>query len=146
MYFLRFLENCLDYLNKWTKPTEKLAEFNWVLLDEIPRWTQIDKSCRTLIEKGLFDSQKHQRLFHSFDCLQKYMDDEKIKQFQTKNAKTNKPMPIADRWIEFFTAMDSLSMDCTALAEIVSYALSIPGDLIISLFFILFVHIADFIC
>lgn len=105
-----------------------MSDFNWVLLNNVPEWNDIDKSCRILIEKGMFDSQKHQQLFHNFDYLKKYMDEERINQFKVKNSKTNKPMPIADRWVEFFNAMENLAVDCSPLAEIVSYALSMPGN------------------
>lgn len=59
----------MDYLEEWLKPTEKLAEFNWILLESIPQWKDIDKSSRILIEKEMFDTQKHQKLFHAFNYL-----------------------------------------------------------------------------
>lgn len=113
------------------KHAEKLADFNWVLLDNVPKWTDVDKSSRNLIEKGLFDSHKHQKLFHAFGFLERYMHEERIKEIvQHKVAKLNrneKRKSIAMYWTDFFKAMENLAVDYTPLDELVSYALSIPG-------------------
>lgn len=111
------------------KNTGNLAEFNWVLLESAPKWTDVDNSCRILIEKAMFDSQKHQKLFHAFDYLKNYMDDERIEQFKNSNS-------IAKHWVEFFKHMENLAVDCTPLDEIVSYALSIPGTHFIVMVFV----------
>lgn len=111
--------------------TEKLADFNWVLLESVPKWNDIDKSCRNLIEKNMFDSQNHQKLFHTFDFLKNYMDEERITQFRSQKSK--KPHSIAQHWVDFFKAMENSSIDCTPLEQIVSYALSIPGNVLILL-------------
>lgn len=139
-FCLQFLESCLDYLVPWLKHTERLAEFNWILLDCVPKWNDIDKSSRILMEKGMFDSQNHQSLFHTYDTLKNYMNEEKIAEF--KNQKSKTPKSIATIWVEFFKAMENLSIDVTPLAQIVSYALSIAGNLetITNFFIMIFVH------
>lgn len=104
--------------------TEKLAEFNWILLESAPKWIDIDKTSRILIEKGFFDSQKHQQLFHSFDYLKQYMNDERIDDFKKQSK------PVVERWVEFFNAMKSLAVDYTPLDKLVSYVLTIPGNLL----------------
>lgn len=114
------------------KHTKKLAEFNWVLLESVPKWNDVDKSSRILIEKGMFDSEKHQKLFHAFGFLEKYMDEGRINGIvQLENKKNEKPKSIEKHWVDFFNAMDNLGIDCTPLDEIVSYALAIPGNLLI---------------
>lgn len=142
LVFFQFLESCLDYLVPWMKHTEKLADFNWISLDCVPKWSEIDKSSRILMEKGMFDSQNHQSLFHTFDTLKNYMDEEKIAEF--KNQKSKTPKSIATVWVEFFKAMKNLAIDVTPLERIVSYALSIPGNLqIITLFLLRFLFIEN---
>lgn len=135
LFSVEFLESCLDYLGTWMQNTKHLAAFDWVLLQKIPEWNDIDKCCRILIEKGLFDVQKHQKLFHAFDYLKNYMDQEKIDQIRNEknDKKIKKKKFIATYWAEFFTAMENSSIDCTPLDEIVSYALSISGNLLSSL-------------
>lgn len=50
------------------------------------------------------------------------MSEEKIKD-------SNKKSTLAvDRWVEFFRAMNDLSVDFNPLDEIVAYILSIPGN------------------
>lgn len=117
------------------KHTEKLAEFSWVLLETVPKWNDVDKSSRVLIEKGMFDSNKHQKLFHAFGFLEKYMDEDRIKeivQHKVKKLKRNeKRKSIAMYWVDFFEAMEKLAVDYTPLDELVSYALSNPGNFLI---------------
>lgn len=78
----------MDYLDRWIKHTEKLACFNWILLENVPKWDEIDKSCRILIEKKIFESSKHQKLFHAFGYLKDYMNEERI----LENKKRSKPV------------------------------------------------------
>lgn len=49
------------------RPVEELSKFNWILLESVPKWDKIDESCRILIDKGMFDSKKHQQLFKNFN-------------------------------------------------------------------------------
>lgn len=102
------------------KHTEKLTRFNWILLENAPKWDEIDKSCRMLIDEKIFESAKHQKLFHAFGHLKDYMNDERIKEYKKQST------PISERWVEFFNAMDGV-VDCKPLDELVSYVLSIPG-------------------
>lgn len=114
------LESSLDYLGKWMKHTENIASFNWILLQSEPKWAEIDKSYRNLVEKEIFESSKHQKLFHAFGYLHDYMNEERIKEYNKQSK------PVAERWIEFFNAMNDL-VDCAPLDELVAYVLSIPG-------------------
>lgn len=107
----------------------------------MPKWSVVDKSSRNLIEKGLFDSHQHQKLFHAFGYLERYMDEDRIKaivQLKVAKLKRNeKRKSIATYWTEFFKAMENLTVDYSPLDELVSYALSIPGKcLILTLRFI----------
>lgn len=92
-------------------------------METTPQWKDIDISSRILIEKEMFDQQKHQKLFHAFDYLKDYMDDERIKEYNRKSK------PVVERWVAFFNHMHDLGIDCTPLDEIVSYVLTIPGNL-----------------
>lgn len=91
-----------------------------------PQWKDIDISSRILIEKEMFERQKHQKLFHAFNYLNDYMDDERIKEYK------NQSKPVVERWVAFFNQMHDLGIDCTPLDEIVSYILTIPGNLILA--------------
>lgn len=102
------------------KHTEHLANFEWVLLHCAPKWNEIDSSCRLLIENGLFERSNHQKLFHAFGYLNDYMHVQRIKEFNEQSK------PVADRWTEFFTAMNDVA-DCHPLDQLVGYVLSIPG-------------------
>lgn len=49
------------------------------------------------------------------------MKEERIKEYNAHSK------PVADRWVEFFTAMKDI-VDCKSLEELVSYVLAIPGN------------------
>lgn len=120
MFSCFLLVGCLDYLNEWLQHTLFLNEFEWITLAKVPEWDEIDKTARMMIDKGFFNLESHQQLFHVCTFLKAYMTDAKITEFN--DTKT----PIAERWTDFFKSSKD-KINCEPLIQIVSYILAIPG-------------------
>lgn len=116
-----FIDGCMEYLDEWMKHLQFLKEFAWISLDKPPVWSEIDKSARTLIEKGIFPAEKHQQLFHNCSILIANINSIKIAENKEKK------LTIGERWVDFFNKCDKEEYNCDALIRLVSYVLSIPG-------------------
>lgn len=108
-------------MEDWLKHTAFFKQFDWITLEKVPEWKDIDTTARTLIQEGFFERESHQALFHCFDVLKQYLTDDVILKHKTdkKNFKT-----IVQRWDHFFK---HATEDVTPLATIVAYILTLPG-------------------
>lgn len=121
-------ENCSEYLVLWLQHVQFLKEFNWVSLDKTPEWSQIDKVARQMVEKGLFEKDQHQQLFHNFGVLEASMNKDQLNDY------CERKVSIVDRWVEFFKKCDKENYNCKPLIRIVSYVLTIPGTFLFKMF------------
>lgn len=108
----------------WMQHTEIFKQFEWISLEKVPDWTDIDTTARFLIQEGFFERDQHQTLFHSFELLKKYLTDDVISKH--KNRTKGNKIPIDQRWNGFFKSTDD--EDVAPLSKIVSYILTIPGE------------------
>lgn len=113
-------DKCSEYLNDWLQPIMKIEHLDWILLDKLPQWNEIDKSCQALMKTRHFAKEDHQKLFIIFESLKSFVTTEKVKSWNdTKTA-------VDDRWVEFFKSLDG-KQNYAALSSIVEYALCTFG-------------------
>ena len=46
-----FYSQCLAYLNEWTVHFEEMQNFNWILLQELIRWTVVKETHTFILER-----------------------------------------------------------------------------------------------
>lgn len=108
-------------MNDWLQHARLLNDFSWIALAAPPVWNDIDKTARALVEKGVFQAENHQKLFHAFGYLKAYVNEAKITEFDATK------MSISDRWVDFFRKCDKDNINVEELDRIVSYVMAIPG-------------------
>lgn len=113
----------MEYMDVWMQHSGLFKQFEWISLEEVPDWKDVDTTARLLIQEGFFDREQHQALFHSFDHLKKYLTDDVITKHKDRS-KENKTT-VEQRWNIFFKSTND--DDVAPLAKIVAYILTIPG-------------------
>ncbi|PSN55867.1 hypothetical protein C0J52_02742 [Blattella germanica] len=73
-----FYDTCVQYLEKWCIYFQDLDVFQWVLLKQIPDWSDVQKSMDFVAKKGFFDLTLDTELFDEFTCVLKYVTSDKI--------------------------------------------------------------------
>lgn len=104
-----------------------IKEFDWIALDKPVEWGQIDATARMLMEKEIFLSEMHRQLCSNYGVLKAHMNEAQIGEYKDKK------LTIVERWVNFFKKCDREGYDFRPLALIVSYILTIPGIVLITL-------------
>lgn len=109
------------YLKRWTAHLDCLSPFSWTLLTKKPEWSEIENSMRSLIEKGLFDSDKSSELFEQFGHVNVFITAEKIGEWvQNKTASE-------DRWVECFKHFEANGIVFKEISMLLEYIFCLPS-------------------
>ena len=68
----------------------------WALLNEIPKWPDVEKTLEYIIEKELVDPESHTEIFDDFALVSQYIDQKKILEWKAEKVSPDK------RWVEVF--------------------------------------------
>lgn len=92
---------CLEYLGKWMKPLEEFSCFKWMVLSEIPNWTDVEPCVIYLIDKGVeLDDVK---CFDQVCNLRQFVERNKSDEDFSK-------LPAHKKWTRYFEA--SKNIEC----------------------------------
>lgn len=91
-----FLQNCLEYLDEWTKQMQFVKQFDWILLNEPVEWDDLNKTARMLMEKKIFPEEMHQQLCNNFGILKASVNQAQIIDFNDMK------LTVSERWLHFF--------------------------------------------
>lgn len=125
--FILLSECCIEYTDSWLESCKPLLDFDWVNLNECPAWDSINCTARYLIEKGVFNEEKHEKLFNCFDYVNSFCNEEKIKEWKFKRT------TVEHRWVEIFKHLNNIC-DFDPFAQLVEYALAIPGKFFMNIY------------
>lgn len=122
MGFIRFTDEALDYLTKWTDSYSVFSDFSWADLRTFPDWTIVNKSIRAMAERTKFDRQGNSTsIFNQFGYDKNYCTDAKLAVWKDKNMQTE------ERWVEIFRHMNKEDVPFKEFAYIIEFALCFPG-------------------
>lgn len=112
-----------SYLKRWTAFLDCLSPFSWTMLTKKPEWSEIESSMQSMIEKGLFDSDKSSQLFEQFGHVNAFITAEKIGEWVWVQNKT----ACEDRWVECFKHFEANGIVFTEISLIVEYIFCLPA-------------------
>ena len=106
------------------KAIRRIGRFSWILLDEVPEWTDIESSVLFMQKRskanGIIDSQ----LIDEISALKSYVTLEKLKSWLQNEINTTKS--VEDKWKEIFAAWNDKNIFFPNLSRIIGFVLSLP--------------------
>lgn len=114
----------MEYLDEWLQHMQFVKQFNWITLDAPVEWTDLNKTAQLLTEKGIFPAEMHPKLLSNYGVLKANLNAVQIAEYKSQK------LTVSQRWVEFFKKCAKEDYDYKPLAKIVSYILTIPGNII----------------
>lgn len=109
-------ERSLIYLNKWTQSLEEFTIFNWMNLQEMPSWNDVQDTIRYMKEKNI--DIVEEKCFQEYGLLKKYLET-----CITDPTFTN--MLCHQKWAAFFKAKELNSKNMSELPKMCQFIFSI---------------------
>lgn len=83
-----FYSTAEQYLTSWTYHFEELEIMEFITLQKIPNWSEIEKVAEFISNKGFFNSNNDTALFDLFMLILQYITQEKIDQWNLEKTPT----------------------------------------------------------
>ena len=117
-----FYSQCLAYLNEWTVHFEEMQNFNWILLQELIRWTVVKETHTFILERRPNLHIDDNALFDEITLLKNIVTMKKINEWNDSE------IGVDCRWVEIFDHFKSKSLSYKNISQIVEFFLSLPGS------------------
>lgn len=112
-----FYLTAVDYLKQWENPeSEKLKNFDWVLLNKVPVFDQI-QSCLPILDRSNNEEKINENdLFDKITILNSFITQEKVSCWSSNN------ISVSDRWIEIFNFLTENNYTFENILSMVEYS------------------------
>lgn len=118
----QFYDKCLAYLKKWINPQNKFDYIDWILLQKVPEWSQIQNSLEKIMENQLPNLQINDtELFDEFTNIKAYVSAEKLSIWNTEKVSSD------NRWVEIIDHFEKNSISFKNILPFVEYCMCLPG-------------------
>lgn len=119
--YVYFSDDCLEYITERVVQFDQVRTFTWIGLYQTPQWKDIEQTMNWMIEKNYFDKKHAFDLLDQYNCLRNYVTSTKIAEWKENKIKTD------ERWVDVFTYLDNKSVPYNKIAQLVAFALCLPG-------------------
>lgn len=82
----------VEYIKKWSQPLQNFNAFDWMSLNSIPEWEEIERTV-TYLQTKQINIEHTETLFNQFVYLKDYLN---------KNNDTIKTLSMEQKWLKFF--------------------------------------------
>lgn len=110
-----YFKTAIKYLEQWSQPMKKFDVFNWMMLNEIPQWEQVEELTGYLNEKSVIIDDT---MYEEFMYLKSFLESEMSQEWKSKN--------LQDKWIDFFQKTEEEERKRNLL-KMCQYLFAIPG-------------------
>lgn len=112
-----FFATAVEYIEKWSQSFQKYDVFNWMYLNHVPEWEEIEKSLFYLQEKKV-SMGNADMYFDQFVYLKDYMEK--------NNVESDTDTSMQDKWLQFFAKTKHIEQK-SGLLKFCEYIFSIPA-------------------
>lgn len=124
-----FFKNCVDYLQNWETSCGGAEKLQWVLLQTIPSWNEVQNSLASFsasqIKQITENPIEETKLFDQWQCVKEIVSENLPEWNRVAVDKTN--VPVEERWKQIFHKMHSQNIQFDVILKVVEFTMCLPG-------------------